>query len=82
VNAIADKANLKFAIESWARDAERLFVYLIGHGLKKQFQIDTDQQLSDVELDNWLDAGATLFTSMRSSNKPENRKRLSTRKKR
>ena len=56
VNADATNANLEYAIKTWGRDAENLFIFLTGHGGNGVFRIGEFETLNATDLDQWLDA--------------------------
>ena len=47
--------NLEWAIKSWASDADKLFIYIVGHGGHGKFRMRELQILSASTLDSWLD---------------------------
>ncbi len=55
VDGDAANSNLKYAIETWAKDAEALFIYITNHGGPETFVINYSENLDASELDAWLD---------------------------
>ena len=55
VDVSATGANLENAIKSWAQDASKLFLYMIGHGHIGTYRINANETLSAENLDAWLD---------------------------
>ncbi len=55
VDGNATNSNLKYAIESWARDADDLFIYITNHGGPETFVMNYSENLDASELDAWLD---------------------------
>ena len=55
VDADASNENLEWAIKSWASDADKLFIYVVGHGGHGKFRMRELQILSASTLDSWLD---------------------------
>ena len=56
VDADATNAGLEYAIKTWARDADSLFIYLVGHGGEGTFVTSEFEILDAADLDTWLDA--------------------------
>jgi hypothetical protein len=60
VDAPATPANLQAALDTFAGDTSRLFVYMVDHGYNLSngmyFQINPTQMVSGSQLDGWLDA--------------------------
>ena len=54
VNADATNSNLQYAITQWAKDAESLVVYLIGHGGDGTFRMSETELLEAEDLSSWL----------------------------
>jgi hypothetical protein len=58
-NPLADGAptinNLQNAIQDWAKKADRLILFMAGHGVKGKFEINKDEDLLSADLDTWLD---------------------------
>ncbi len=61
VDAEATNANLKRAVTEWGRDAEDLFIYMVGHGGEGVFRMGATEVLHAADgpgsddLDTWLD---------------------------
>lgn|GEM_PF-2051931 len=59
VDADATTANLEDAILNWAMNegapAHELLLYIVDHGGDSQFRINQTEQLSAIQLDDWLD---------------------------
>ena len=55
VDADATNANLQYAIQTWAQDAEDLFIYMVDHGGNGTFRMGEAELLSASDLDSWLD---------------------------
>ncbi|MCP4709643.1 MAG: hypothetical protein GY869_13535, partial [Planctomycetes bacterium] len=55
VDADATNSNLQYAIETWARDAEDLFIYITDHGGFESFRMGEFETLEATVLDGWLD---------------------------
>ncbi len=55
VDAAATNDNLRTAITDWAKDAEDLFIYMVGHGGEGTFRMGGIELLQAIDLDNWLD---------------------------
>ena len=55
VDANATNNNLKYAITTWAKDTEDLFIYMVGHGGEGTFRIGELELLTAEDLDKWLD---------------------------
>ena len=56
VDATATNSNLQYAIQTWAADAEDLFIYMVDHGGNGMFRMGETELLSDADLDVWLDS--------------------------
>ena len=56
VDADATNANLQHAIQTWANDAEDLFIYMVDHGGNGTFRMGETELLGAGDLDAWLDA--------------------------
>ena len=56
VDADATNANLQYAINTWAQDAEDLFIYMVDHGGKGTFRMGATELLKATDLDTWLDS--------------------------
>jgi hypothetical protein len=56
VDANATNANLQYAIQTWAGDAEDLFIYMVDHGGNGTFRMGETELLGASDLDSWLDA--------------------------
>ena len=55
VDADAANANLQYAINTWAKDADTLFIYMIDHGGDGTFRMSAEEILKATDLDTWLD---------------------------
>ena len=55
VDADATNANLQYAINTWAKDADDLLICMIDHGGKGTFRMGATEILQATELDTWLD---------------------------
>ena len=55
VDADATNANLQYAINTWAKDAEDLFIYMVDHGGNGTFRMGETELLYATSLDAWLD---------------------------
>jgi hypothetical protein len=55
VNGLATRAAIENVFTNWARDAERLTVYLVGGVSNGQFRISGSETLAPAELDAWAD---------------------------
>ena len=55
VDADATNANLQYAIQTWAKDAENLFIYMVDHGGNGTFRMGETELLGAADLDTWLD---------------------------
>ena len=51
----ATGANLEYAVKTWARDTDNLFIYLVGHGGDGAFRIGETEILLASDFDRWLD---------------------------
>lgn len=47
--------NLQFAITEWAKDAEKLVIFMVDHGGDKKFRMSATEVLDAEELNKWLD---------------------------
>ncbi|MBC8417567.1 MAG: SMP-30/gluconolactonase/LRE family protein [Desulfobacterales bacterium] len=56
VDADATNANLQSAIQTWAKDADNLFICMIDHGGDGTFRMGATEILQATDLDTWLDA--------------------------
>jgi DNA-binding beta-propeller fold protein YncE len=56
VDSDATNANLAYAIQTWAANADNLFIYMVGHGGSGNFRMSQYELLSASDLDVWLDA--------------------------
>jgi len=54
VDADATNSNLQYAITEWAKDAESLVIYLIGHGGDGAFRMSETESLKAEDLASWL----------------------------
>jgi len=54
VDADATNSNLRYAITEWAKDAESLVLYLIGHGGDGAFRMTETEILKAEDLASWL----------------------------
>ncbi|MCF8145711.1 MAG: hypothetical protein K9N21_17510 [Deltaproteobacteria bacterium] len=55
VDADATNANLQYAINTWAEDANDLLIYMVDHGGNGTFRMSGTELLYATELDGWLD---------------------------
>ncbi|MCF8145708.1 MAG: SMP-30/gluconolactonase/LRE family protein [Deltaproteobacteria bacterium] len=55
VDADAANANLQYAIQTWASDADTLLIYMVDHGGNGTFRMSGTELLYATELDGWLD---------------------------
>ena len=55
VDADATNADLQYAINTWAQDAENLFIYMVDHGGNGTFRMGATEILQATDLDTWLD---------------------------
>lgn len=59
VDAVATRATLQHAIETWARSgptpAEELILFVVDHGGDARFRLNVSEELGATELDEWLD---------------------------
>jgi len=55
VDGDATNANLEYAIEAWAADADNLTLYLADHGNVGSFGMNAEENLQASDLDSWLD---------------------------
>jgi sugar lactone lactonase YvrE len=55
VDANATNMNLQYAITTWAKDTDDLFVYMVGHGGEDTFRMGELELLKAKDLDTWLD---------------------------
>ena len=56
VDGDATNANLQYALTQWAKDADRLVIYLVDHGGNGTFRMSGTQTLSAADLDSWTDS--------------------------
>jgi len=55
VNADATNSNLNYSISTWAKDADNVFIYMVGHGGEGTFRMAELENLTAEDLDTWLD---------------------------
>ena len=60
IDGYSSLANVSIAINQWAQNAERLFIYMTDHGGDDSgaayFRLNSGELLTAVQLDSWLDA--------------------------
>jgi len=56
VNADATNSNLNYAISTWAKDADNVFIYMVGHGGEGTFRMGELETLQADDFDTWLDS--------------------------
>jgi DNA-binding beta-propeller fold protein YncE len=56
VDADATNANLEFAVKNWAKGADNLLIYMVGHGGEGTFRMREFELLNASDFDDWLDA--------------------------
>ncbi len=61
ISADATNSNLKFAIETWAQDAENLLIFPTDHGGQGKFLMRQNEFLLATELDSWIDAAEAVI---------------------
>jgi len=54
IDALATNENLEFAVTDWAKDAQHVIIYLIGHN-DLYFRINATEILDNTQLDSWMD---------------------------
>ncbi len=62
VDADATKANLQYAITSWASDADDLVIYITDHGGNQTFRLSESELLSAADLNAWISQAETAIT--------------------